>query len=113
MRGFTDKGTVWQLRDGGSDGTIVADLTVDDHEWPWVYAKLTAREGFGALAPLFAAELELLEDIENNVEEWEAAYDKIRSVLTLTFPDGRKVPEYLLHVKNDDVWWRWNDVPFE
>lgn len=117
MRGFTEKGAVWQLRDSGdgtdSGGTILADLTVDEHDWPWVYAKLAPRPGFDALRPLFEHELTLLDDIENNVDAWEIAYDKIRSSLTLLFPDGSEVPEYLLHVKNDDVWWRWNDQPFE
>lgn len=111
MRGFTAKGTVWKLR--GNDGDVLADLVVDDEEWPWVYAKLKPGTGFDETRPLFEHELELLDDIENQVDEWEAAYDKIRSSLTLLFPDGTPVPEYLLHVKNDDVWWRWNDQPFE
>jgi hypothetical protein len=110
VKGYTAKGTVWQLRNGDE---IVADLVVDDEDWPWVYSKLQTRPGFDALRPLFAHELTLLDDIENNVDEWEAAYDKIRSALTLLYPDGTQVPEYLLHVKNDDVWWRWNDQPFE
>ena len=27
-------------------------------------------------------------------------------------PDGRPVPEFLLHVDGDDAWWRWSDEPF-
>lgn len=110
MRGYTSKGAVWRLR---RDGEIVADLVVNDSDWPWLYAHLEARTGFGGLRPLFAEELRLLDDIENNVDQWEAAYDEIRQSLTLLFPDGTTVPEYLLHVKNDDAWWRWNDQPFE
>ena len=110
MKGYTNKGAVWQLRDGEE---IIADLVVDEFEWPWVYAQLKARKGFAGFRPFFEHELTLLDDIENNVDEWETAYDKIRSALTLLFPDGTPVPEYLLHVKNDTVWWRWNDQPFQ
>jgi hypothetical protein len=100
---------VWQLQ---HKGEIVASLVVSDFEWPWVYARLQARPGFGRIQPLFAEELRLLDDIENKVDEWEAAYDEIRKDLTLLYPDGNPVPEYLLHVKDGNAWWRWNDQPF-
>ncbi|HEY1701051.1 MAG TPA: hypothetical protein VGG75_15180 [Trebonia sp.] len=109
MKGYTNTGAVWQLR---HKGEIVASLVVSDSEWPWVYARLQPRPGFGRIQPLLAEELRLLDDIENKVDEWEAAYDEIRKDLTLLYPDGNPVPEYLLHVKNDNAWWRWNDQPF-
>jgi hypothetical protein len=31
----------------------------------------------------------------------------------LTYPDGRDVPEYLLHIDGDEAWWRWSDEPFD
>jgi hypothetical protein len=27
----------------------------------------------------------------------------------MTFPDGRDVPEWLLHIDGDEAWWRWAD----
>jgi hypothetical protein len=42
----------------------------------------------------------------------EAAYARIRKAVTLLYPEGRPVPELLLHVDGGDAWWRWTDEPF-
>lgn len=44
--------------------------------------------------------------------KWEAAYRRIREVVRLLAPDGRTVPEFLLHIEDEDAWWRWSDEPF-
>ncbi|MBX6751337.1 MAG: hypothetical protein IRY85_17015 [Micromonosporaceae bacterium] len=28
-------------------------------------------------------------------------------------PEGRDVPEFLLHIDGDQAWWRWSDEPFD
>ncbi|MEV0716800.1 hypothetical protein [Asanoa sp. NPDC050611] len=100
---------VWTLhrRDGGE---LLADLVVTDGDFPWLNARVEARAGLAEFRPLFAAELRLMEDAD---EAWERAYDAIRAAVTLRYPDGREVPEFLLHLDGDDAWWRWSDEPFD
>lgn len=68
--------------------------------------------GFGAVRPLFEEELRALEHIDDDLGSWQAAYDRIRSSVTLHYPEGRPVPEFLLHIDNEDAWWRWSDESF-
>ncbi len=42
-----------------------------------------------------------------------AAYNAIRTVVTLRYPEGHEVPEFLLHIDGDVAWWRWSDEPFD
>ena len=50
--------------------------------------------------------------LDDGLGQWEAAYRRIRDVVRLLAPDGRPVPEFLLHIEGEDVWWRWSDEPF-
>lgn len=89
-------------------------LQVSDQDFPWLHARVGPCEGFDAVAPLFEEELRLLgalRDVET--PEWTAAHERIRTVTRLTHPDGREVPEYLLHIDGDRAWWRWSDEPFD
>ncbi|NUP51833.1 MAG: hypothetical protein HOW97_31615, partial [Catenulispora sp.] len=41
-------------------------------------------------------------------------YEQIRSALTMTFPDGSPVAEFMLNVHDDGTAdWRWTDEPFD
>jgi hypothetical protein len=51
--------------------------------------------------------------VDNHVEKWEAAYEKVRAAVTLKYPDGGEVPEFLLHIDKCEAWWRWSDEAFE
>jgi hypothetical protein len=62
---------------------------------------------------LLAEELRLLDRVDDDVDAWEAAYAAIRATLTLRYPHGGEVPEFLLHVDGDTAWRRWSDEPFE
>jgi hypothetical protein len=111
-------GEVWQLH---ADGRVVADLRVVERDFPWLHARVEARDGFVDVAVLFAEELRLLhaEGDASAVRPatvpapWDAAYDRIRERTRLTYPDGDDVPEYLLHIDGDRAWWRWSDSRFE
>jgi hypothetical protein len=101
-------GEVWRLYRGEE---LVSELTVTEIDFPWLHARFMARPAFEPLTALFAEELALVDDDETDC--WDAAYDRIRSVVRLTYPDGRDVPEFLLHIEGDVAWWRWSDEPFE
>lgn len=102
---------VWHLHHGER---VVAALHVTESDFPWLHARVEPAEGFADVAPLFAEEARLAESIEDEVSpEWEAAHDRLRRATRLTHPDGRDVPEYLLHIDGHDAWWRWSDEPFD
>ena len=95
------------------DGRVLADLVVTDADFPWLSARVDAREGLAELRPIFVEELGLLEHIDDDGDAWERGYEAIRNAVTLRYPDGREVPEFLLHIDGDEAWWRWSDEPFD
>lgn len=113
--GFKSTGTwvandrVWRLRRGNE---LVAELAVTGGDFPWLNATVRATPAFDELRPLFVDELRLLDRLDQDVEAWEAAYDRVRREVILERPDGFAVPEFLLHVDGEEAWWRWSDEPF-
>jgi hypothetical protein len=105
-------GDEWGLYRAG-DGVRVAALVVYDWDFPWVNAKVRALDGLSGLLPLFAEEVARLEDVDGDVGGWDRAYEAVRAAVWLRDPEGRDVPEFLLHLEGDEAWWRWNDEPFE
>jgi hypothetical protein len=101
-------GAVWRLYAGDA---LVAELTVTKADFPWLHARFDARPGFEPLGALFAEELTFSESGDDDA--WQTAYARIRSVVRLQYPDGRDVPEFLLHVDGATAWWRWSDEPFD
>ncbi|WP_428962730.1 hypothetical protein [Micromonospora fluostatini] len=43
----------------------------------------------------------------------EHAYQAIRAVVTMTYPDGRPVAEFMLGIEGDEASFRWHDEPFD
>jgi hypothetical protein len=105
-------GETWTLH-RRKDGRLLAELVVTGLDQPWANARVVARYEFQHVRPLFSAELRLLDAIDDDVEPWEHAYDAVLSVVTLRYPHGAEVPEFLLHIDGDEAWWRWSDKPFE
>ncbi|MEG3632568.1 hypothetical protein [Micromonospora palythoicola] len=105
-------GGAWTLhrRDGGG---VLAELVVNGGDFPWLNARVDPGEGLAQFRPLFAEELRLLDAIDEDVESWERAYEAVRNAVTLRYPDGQEVPEFLLHLDGDEAWWRWSDEPFD
>lgn len=100
---------VWQLVRGDE---LLAELVVTGGDCPWLNAEVRPAAGFAEVRPLFDDELRRLELLDEEPEQWEAAYRRIREVVRLMAPDGRPVPEFLLHIEGADAWWRWSDEPF-
>ncbi len=102
---------MWTLGDGRR---VIAELVVDGADFPWLEASVIRLTGFQAVAPLFAAELALLEGLsDDDSTAWEDAYGHVAAATTLTKPDGTQVPEFLIHIDGDRAWWRWSDEPFD
>jgi hypothetical protein len=94
------------------DEELLAELIVTGGDFPWLNARRRAMAGFEAVRPLFEEGLRALEHIDDDLGSWQAAYDRIRRSVTLHYPEGRPVPEFLLHVDGEDAWWRWSDESF-
>jgi hypothetical protein len=95
------------------DGQLLAHLTVTGGDFPWLNARADPQDGFELVRPLFLEDLRLIDGVDDQPDAWERAYEAIRSAVTLRYPDGTNVPEFLLHIDGHDAWWRWSDTPFD
>jgi hypothetical protein len=101
----------WLLMTGD---TLVGSIDVTDPDFPWLTGHFNAEPSFAEFSDLFARELALVEgDLQQQVAQWEEVYGRICNRLRLLKPDGTAVPEYLLHIKDGDAWFRYSDEPFE
>ncbi|NGN67667.1 hypothetical protein G5C51_27670 [Streptomyces sp. A7024] len=100
---------IWRLHHRGQE---IARLTETGFDMPWIYADVEELPGFEEVRSLFAEQERAAE-----LEDWEridACYLRIRSVLTMTFPDESPVAEFMLHIHDDGTaGWRWHDKPFD
>jgi hypothetical protein len=102
-------GKTWRLY---HDQELLGQLVVTDADFPWLSARFQAAPAFEKVRPLFEEELRLLDTIDDDLDAWEAAYGQVRDAVSLAAADGRRVPEFLLHIQGENAWWRWNDEPF-
>lgn len=102
-------GSIWRLHHGGQE---IARLTVTDVDMPWTHAEVETLPGFEEFRPFFAEQERAVDE-----EEWEradACYAQIHNALTLAFPGGGPVAEFILYVHDDGtVGWRWHDEPLD
>ena len=91
----------WRLVRGDE---FLAELVVTGGDFPWLNASVRPAVAFAEVRPVFDEELRLLELLDDELEQLEAAYRRIREVVRLLAPDGRPVPEFLLHIDGEDAW---------
>jgi hypothetical protein len=99
----------WSVMRGSN---LVGVIDVRDSDFPWLSGGWTPTAEFEEAAPLFRDELAVMNALHDEVDEWESAYAKIRQEVTLHYPDGSVVPEFLLHIDGDEAWFRWSDEMF-
>jgi len=102
-------GQVWQLYRGQE---LLAEITVDRTDMPWLIGGIATRPGFEAIRPAFEREVAIV-DAEGDLdyEAWQEAYEPI-SRLTLVSPAG-PAADFLLHVRGEEAWFRWSDEPLD
>jgi hypothetical protein len=89
-------GSIWRLHHGGHE---IARLAVTSTDMFWVWAEIETLPGFEPFRAVFAEQ-----ERACDAEDWErtaACYEQIRSALTMTFPDGAPVPDFMLAVYGD------------
>ena len=101
-------GSIWTLH-RRKDETLLAELVITGGDFPWLRARIEARDELAEVRPLFVEELRLLDYINEDAESWERAYDAVVDAVTLRHPGGHIVAEFLLHLDRDEAWWRWSD----
>jgi hypothetical protein len=102
-------GDVWTLRRGA---TLFGSIEISGADFPWLNGIWSPNAAFAEVKALFDHELALLDEDEPG-GEWEFAYKAIwRAGVRLFSPDGRAVPEFLLHIDGAEAWFRWQDEPF-
>ncbi|MGX6602803.1 hypothetical protein ACWKSP_11780 [Micromonosporaceae bacterium Da 78-11] len=114
-------GGVWRLSD--HDGRALGAILVTKSGFPWLEGVLTPEAGFGEVRALFDEDIRLMQPLigdddsvdpgEWDEQAWEAVHARIAAAVCLIDPDGRTVPEFLLHVEGTDAWWRWSDTTFD
>ncbi|WP_433891346.1 hypothetical protein [Streptomyces sp. CA-111067] len=102
-------GSIWRLHKGDQE---IARLTVTGADMPWTHAGIESLPGFEEFRPLFS-EQERAAD-EEDWELFDACSTRICAALTMTFPDGGRVAEFMLRIYDDGTaGWRWHDEPFD
>jgi hypothetical protein len=103
---MSDDERIWRLVDGEG---LLAELVVTGGDFPWLNAEVRPAERFERVRPLFEEELRRLDQLDDDVAGWEAAYDHVRQAVALLYPEGQAVPDFLLHIDGNQAWWRWSD----
>ncbi|MBD0841483.1 hypothetical protein [Streptomyces sp. TRM68416] len=102
-------GSIWRLHHGDRE---IARLTVTGADMPWILADAEALAGFDEFRAVFAEQERAVDE-----EDWDradACHDRIRSALTMTFPGGGSVAEFMLRIHGDGTaGWRWSDEAFD
>jgi hypothetical protein len=101
----------WWLMSGR---IVVGTIDVSDVDQPWFVGRFVPEAAFAEFSDAFAQELELVDgDLEHQIDQWERVYRSIRDRMQLVGPDGNTVPEFLLHIRGTEAWFRYSDIPFE
>lgn len=102
-------GGIWTLRQRDS---VLGSIEITGGDFPWLSGTWSPTAAFAEVKPLFERQLALLE--QEHDDNWDDAYrDTWRAGVRLFVPDGRQVPEFLLHIDGSDAWFRWHDEPFD
>ncbi|MDP5314385.1 hypothetical protein [Streptomyces poriferorum] len=76
-------GMVWRLHHGDQE---IARLNVTGADMPWMHADIEELPGFEEFRPVFTEQEQAADE-----EDWDRladCFERIRSALTMTFPDG-------------------------
>ncbi|MEU1687207.1 hypothetical protein [Micromonospora sp. NPDC005707] len=103
-----DLGEVWRVY--GAGGELLGEIEVEEHDMPWNRGRFRPQPGFEQLRPLFDEWNRAVDS--GDPEPIDQAYEAIRAAVTMTYPDGRQVPEFMLGIEGDYAGFRWHDEPF-
>jgi hypothetical protein len=90
------------------DSVILGNLVPFDTDYPWVYCHFTPTPEFLQYKDLFDREWEILDQEKSSDDnEWIQAYDQVSHLsLKLIDDDGKELGAFLIHIYNDEAWYR-------
>jgi hypothetical protein len=94
---------IWLVASGEEP---VAELAVSRYGPPWFHGTVSRREAFAAVAPLFEREQRLAADVALHLGDRWSAHRELRAQIRLLRPDGRAVPQFILHIEHRRAIWR-------
>ncbi|MEU7173965.1 hypothetical protein ABZ949_21020 [Micromonospora tulbaghiae] len=103
-----DSGEVWRVY--GAGGELLGEVEVEEHDMPCHRGRFRPQPAFEQLRQLFDEWNRAVDS--GDPEPIDQAYEAIRAAVTMTCPDGRQVPEFVLGVEGDPAGFRWHDEPF-
>ncbi len=95
-------------------GAVAGVIKVREIDQQWVIVSWASTDAYAPLAELFDRQFRLTRaDVwdQAGVAEFEDVNAAIRSEAQLHYPDGRSVPEFLLHIEGAEARFRWSDEP--
>ncbi|MDO0938960.1 hypothetical protein QQY66_47310 [Streptomyces sp. DG2A-72] len=102
-------GSIWRLHHGGQE---IGQLTVTGADMPWTHAEVETLPGFEEFRPPLRGARAGCR--RGGLGAGRRLLTQIRSALTMTFPDGSPVAEFMLHIHDDGTaGGRWHDEPFD
>jgi hypothetical protein len=88
--------------------TRLGVLAPYDIDQPWILCHFVADSAFGEIQPYFKAELQALEAEPMDVDAWEKTYEAIDALdIHLVGDDGKDVGPMLLHIRDEEAWFRY------
>jgi hypothetical protein len=101
----------WRLMAGD---LVVGVINVTGGDFPWIIGTFQPTEAFDEFSDLFARELALVDggQLEAHMQEFEGIWQEIEKRLSLVKPDGITAAEFLLHVRENEAWFRFSDDKF-
>jgi len=93
-------------------GQVLGEVVVNEWDFPWLAGAFEPGPAYADVAHLFAHELALIE--AEDFDTWEEIQQQLRDAgLRMLRPDGTAVAMVLLHVKDDEAWFRWVDEAWD
>jgi hypothetical protein len=90
----------WELK---QDATVLATLIVDEIDQPWFRCFFAPEPEFEAYRPYFEREAELLDQLEEHAELFDAWDDLLHAIarlgVTLVSETGEVIEDFWLHVE--------------
>jgi hypothetical protein len=94
---------IWLLARGEDP---IAELVVEQLDRPWVRGRVVPWDGFTSL---FDRDQRFAARVAEAPGPWAHAYQELRGEVRLIRPDGREVPNFLLHIEGRRASWRCSD----
>ncbi|MFI7249575.1 hypothetical protein [Micromonospora chalcea] len=92
---------VWQVHHRSE---LVGQVDEREFDFPWIRGRFRPESAFQPLRPIFTAWTEALNSGDG--EAMRQAHEAIYPAVTMTDPDGREVPWFILVIEGDEARFR-------